>query len=689
MHACVRSRRLKRQARRDVMNPFRQSRYTSTVPTAPLVGMIVALLCAIIPLMEKLASWVVVGFLVAAVARLAFNRPGARLPSVTTKLLLFVGSVGGIAIVYGSPVGIEPGFSILVALVALKLIEANGSRDFHVLGLLGFFLGLCDLFFSQDLTRSLYVAGIVVLVLATLILFHRGGGARNYLRSSWIACKILAQSLPIAALLFLFFPRVYGGFRFQFSQSLMNVGGMSDRLSPGSISSMALNSDVVFRADFPDGNTPALSSMYWRGGVLWRGEGLTWVAGPFLSHESRNGQLSGPGIRQRISLQPHGGRWLFALDRPASDVKGAGYQPGGILQNRRAIVSRLRYEVVSRPENHELVLPPDHRSTALLLPAHIAPSVRELVASWKVDNAPPEQIVDAALRYFRRQHFSYTLEPGTYNDNSGLEDFLFKRRQGFCEHYAAAFATLMRVAGIPSRIVLGYHGGEYNSLGNYVIVRQSDAHAWCEVWLKDMGWQRVDPTDMIAPERIASGLASYLQSHAAQTDPEAAQRSNTATGWREIQHDLQLAWDSLNYQWDLRILNFDEEAQNNFLLSLGLGAISWVFILLWLLVAAALFVAALSFFLRRPRGGVDKVAEAYNRFCAALARAGLPREPWEGAQRFGIRAAAQFPAQATLIERISSLYIQLRYAPAKADPAPFLAAVRHLPRFTAEVKSET
>jgi len=194
---------------------------------------------------------------------------------------------------------------------------------------------------------------------------------------------------------------------------------------------------------------------------------------------------------------------------------------------------------------------------------------------------------------------------------------------------------------------------------------------------------------MIAPERIASGLASYLQSHAAQTDPEAAQRSNTATGWREIQHDLQLAWDSLNYQWDLRILNFDEEAQNNFLLSLGLGAISWVFILLWLLVAAALFVAALSFFLRRPRGGVDKVAEAYNRFCAALARAGLPREPWEGAQRFGIRAAAQFPAQATLIERISSLYIQLRYAPAKADPAPFLAAVRHLPRFTAEVKSET
>jgi hypothetical protein len=247
----------------------------------------------------------------------------------------------------------------------------------------------------------------------------------------------------------------------------------------------------------------------------------------------------------------------------------------------------------------------------------------------------------------------------------------------------------MRIAGIPSRIVLGYHGGEYNSLGNYVIVRQSDAHAWCEVWLKDAGWQRVDPTDMIAPERIASGLASYLQSHAAQTDPESAQRSNTATGWREIQHEIQLAWDSLNYQWDLRILNFDEEAQNNFLLSLGLGSMSWVGIFLWLLLAVALFAAALAYLLRRPRGDVDKVAEGYSRFCVALARAGLPREPWEGAQRFGARAAAQFPAQATIIEQISSLYIQLRYGSAKADPTPFLAAVHHLPRFTATAKSET
>jgi transglutaminase-like putative cysteine protease len=579
--------------------------------------------------------------------------------------------------------GIEPGFSILLALVALKLIEANGPRDIHVLALLGFFLALCDLFFSQDLVQWLYVAGILLLLLATLVRFHRGEDAASYPRSAWAACVLLAQSLPIAALLFLFFPRVYGGFRFQFGQSLLNSSGMSDRLSPGSVSSIALNSEIAFRADFPDGNTPPVSVMYWRGAVLWRGDGLTWVVGPPLSHERRSGQLGGAGIRQRIGLQPHGGRWLLALDRPASDLRGARYAPGDVLQSNRPIISRFRYEIVSRPENRETLLPADQLAAALHLPPYISPRVKALVETWKAGRTAPEQIIEAATHYFRQEHFVYTLDPGAYGDVVGLEEFLFERRRGFCEHYAAAFATLMRIAGIPSRVVLGYHGGEFNSLGNYVIVRQSDAHAWCEVWLKDRGWQRVDPTNVVAPDRISSNLASYLETHAAQTDPEVAQRSITATGWRTMQHDLQLAWDSINYQWDLHVLNFDEDAQRNFLFSLGLGSTSWVEISIWLLLGVGLFVAALSYLLRRVRGKVDRVAQGYAGFCRALARAGLPREPWEGAQHFGTRAARQFPGQAALIEQISALYIELRYGPARPDPQPFLAAVRRLPRFAA------
>jgi transglutaminase-like putative cysteine protease len=664
------------------VNVFRRSRRLSDVATAPLLGMILALALAILPLAEKIATWVLVGFFVICAIRLFLNHPGARLPSLPIKLLLFAGGVGGVIKTYGTPLGIEPGFSILAVLVSLKMIEANGPRDFHVLALLGFFLSLCDLFSSQDLIRWIYVAAILVLLLATLIRFHRGENAASYPRSAALAGTLLVQALPIAVLLFVFFPRVYGGFRFQFSQSLLNAGGMSDRLAPGTISSMAMSDEIVFRADFPDGNMPSVSGMYWRGGVLWQGDGLVWTQGRLVSREQRPAKLSGPSVWQRIWLQPHGEHWLFALDQPVSDVRGAYYLPGNVLQSRRAVTSRFRYEVVSRPENRETSLPADQRNEALRLPSHIAPRVRALVASWKAGGADPKSIIDTARHYFRREHFAYTLTPGKYSDEHGLEDFLFERRQGFCEHYAATFATLMRLAGIPSRIVIGYHGGEFNSMGKYLIVRQADSHAWCEVWLKDVGWLRVDPTEMIAPDRMSSSLASYLETQAAQTDPSAAQRSLTATGWHAMMHDMQLAWDSVNYQWDLRVLNFDEEAQRGFLFALGLGTTSWMEIAVWSLVFVATFLAALSLWMRRPPAAIDKISRGYARFCAALARAGLARNPTEGPRDFSTRAAERFPDQAALIERITALYVELRYGAGSTSPQPFLSAVRRLPRFT-------
>ena len=665
------------------MSLFRKSRYASDIATVPLVGLILALALAILPLADRVTGWVLAAFAVICVVRLALNRPGARLPSTPFKIILFAAGIGGVALTYGSVIGIQPGFSILTVLICLKLIEAHGSRDFHVLALLGFFLVLCDLFFSQDLVRWLYVAAILVLLLATIVRFHRGAGTRSSPRAIGLAFTLLAQALPLAALLFVFFPRVYGGFRFQFSQSLLYTGGMSDELSPGSVSSMAMNDEIAFRVDFPDGNMPPISAMYWRGGVLWRCDGLKWRLEPSLSHDRRPGQLTGPGVRQRISLQPHGARWLFALDRPVSEVRGATYLPGSVLHSMQVITSRFRYEIVSKPDNHELTLRNDQRAAALQLPVHIAPRVRALVDSWKAESADPRQIIESARRFFRHGNFVYTLQPGAYSEAHGLEEFLFDRQQGFCEHYAATFATLMRIAGIPSRIVIGYHGGEFNSLGQYVIVRQSESHAWCEVWLKDTGWVRVDPTNLIAPDSLSSSLASYLETHAAQTNPGSAQLSLTATGWRAILHDMQLVWDSINYQWDLRVLNFDEEAQHNFLFALGLNTISRAEIFVWIFVAVAVFVAALSFWLRRPRGKTDRIVRGYDRFCAALANAGLPREPWEGPQHFGARAARRFPEQAALIERISTLYTELRYSPGPPVPQSFLKAVRRLPRFTA------
>jgi transglutaminase-like putative cysteine protease len=674
------------------MTTFRQSRTLSNIPLLPLVGMIVALVLATIPFTEKVAGWVIAAFAATCIARLILNRPGARLPSFPLKIVLFAAGVGGVALTYGTAVGVDPGFSILLVLVSLKLIETNTSRDFHVLGVLGFFLVLCDLFFSQDLIRWLYIAATLLLLLTSLIIFHRNSATARIGAPFRLALVLFAQALPIAVLLFLVFPRFYGGFRFQFSQSLLSSSGMSEELSPGGISSLVLNDDIAFRVDFPDGNMPSMPSMYWRGGVLWFGNGLRWTKGPLLQRELRPGKLMGPSVRQRITLQPHGGKWLFALDRPASDVHDAVYLPGSVLESKRVINNRFHYEVISRPGDHELFLPADQRVAALDIPFRLPPRVQALVDSWKPRQASPQQIVDSARRFFRQGHFVYTLQPGSYSESpAALEEFLFQRQRGFCEHYAAAFATLMRAAGLPSRVIIGYHGGEFNNLGKYVIVRQSDAHAWCEVWIKDSGWLRMDPTDLIAPDSLTSSLASYLERNGAQANAAMSRQGLAFNGLRDLQHELQLLWDNVNYQWDLRVLNFDEEAQHNFLFSLGLNTLSWAGIFLWFLVVVAAFSALLCLWLGRPlrysisgsREG-DRIARAYARFCRVFARAGLPREPWEGPQQFGARAARRFPNQAAAIERIAELYVNLRYGPAPESPQAFFRAVRTMPRLKQE-----
>ena len=661
-------------------------RPVSAIATAPLAAVALGLALAAAPLFSRLAPWVIALFFAAGAARLLMNRRGARLLALPAKVVLFGLGVGGIALTYGTALGIEPGLNIILLLVALKLIETNTVRDFQVVALLGCFLALCDLFFTQAFVIWLYVAAVVALLLAALVHFHRGQSAGRFRGSARLGAVLLAQALPIVALLFVFFPRSQQQFAMQFSQPLTGSGGMSDRLSPGSIATLALGKATVLRAEFPDGNVPSMTAMYWRAVVLWKGEGLTWVHGNPMLPERSAGQLGGTPVRQHIIMEPHGARWLFALDQPAGEVRGARLQAGGFLQTAHPVLKRLQYDVVSQPENHETSPPAAQRDAAAEKPARISPHVQKLVNDWRTAHRGDRALVDAALHYFRHERFTYTLEPGTYASADPLDEFLFVRRAGFCEHYAAAFATLMRVAGVPSRVVLGYHGGEYNAGGHYVIVRQSDAHAWCEVWLKGAGWARVDPTEMIAPERLSSGLDSFLESRAAAA-PDAATPSAAATGWREIRHEIRLAWDNVNYQWDLRILGFDEENQQAAFHALGFGGFAWLEILVWVAAVGALILGSIGLWQRRPgRPPGDEAARAYARFCRTLAAAGLPREPCEGPARYGERAAERFAPQAAAIREITALYTRLRYAPAAPPPATFLRAVRALPPLRYERK---
>src|SRR5436190_941924 len=542
------------------------------IPRRPLLWLAAALLFVLPPMFGALAPWVPILFLVALVTKFWMDPRGYRLRSVAMILTSAAIALISILTTYGSIQGIEPGISIIALLMSIKILEAHTAREFQVMVMVGFVLCLCGFFLSQDLAIASSLLIAFVLLLAALIQFHRGATcAFSFpIRS---ALKLLLQATPLIVLLFLLFPRVSTGFRFQMAQGRDAAAGFSAQLSAGSVTWLAHSSAVAFRAEFPDGKIPPPAALYWRGVVMLQGDGFEWRAAtaPAALPRKNRGAPDNRGIRQSITLEPHNEHWMFALDWPATAPSGSTLSPGNYLWSPQPIRKLRRYEVISYPEIREKRLYERERILSLQVPEAVAPQARALIESWKNENADPHAIVNRAIGFFRTQGFRYSLSPGEYKKN-GLNEFLFQRRLGFCEHYAAAFATLMRLAGIPARVVTGYLGGEYNEIGKFFLVRQADAHAWCEIWLPDSGWTRIDPTSVVAPDRINLGLNSFLERRGADADAQ----DRHLPFLRQLKrfamfNRARLAWQTLNYAWDTHVLSFDGEAQETLFASVGVA----------------------------------------------------------------------------------------------------------------------
>jgi hypothetical protein len=308
-------------------------------------------------------------------------------------------------------------------------------------------------------------------------------------------------------------------------------------------------------------------------------------------------------------------------------------------------------------------LTPGERQEALEVSASISPAVRELAESWTDQDSDPRATMNKALQFFRTHGFRYSLLPGEYGKND-LEQFLFHRRIGFCEHYATSFATLMRLAGIPARVVVGYLGGEYNDLGRFFLVRQADTHAWCEIWLPDSGWTRIDPTAAVAPGRASLDLNSFLERRGASGQMEGRRSALlTQLARSALFTNARLVMETLNYEWDTRLLAFDADVQDVLLDSIGLASRGPLVLLIEILiVAAAVLVIYFGWMQLRTGSPSDRVRELYERFCQKTARMGVPRDPWEGPSDFSSRAALLLPNESERIRQISDTYIGLRYA---------------------------
>ena len=632
------------------------------IPRQPLLWLAAGLLFTLPPMFGTLAPWVPVSFLVALAAKFWMEPHGYGLRLLAWKVVLGAIALVWIFLSYGTLKGIEPGVSMVAVLMSLKILEAHTAREFQVMVMVAWLLCLCGFFLSQDVTTALCLAIAFTLLLVALVRFHRGSTG-PFWPPVRTALKLLAQALPRIVALFLFFPRIATGFRFQIAQAGLSATGFSDRLSPGSVASLANSAGVAFRAEFPDGRIPSPGAMYWRGVVMSECNGLEWRAPELPDSTPLSTEHAPGGIRQWITIEPHGDRWMFALDWPAGPISGARLAPGNYLSSTEPIRKPRRYEITSFPKIAEKELRPKEHMNLLHLPNNISPAVSGLVKSWIASNPKPRAIVSTALQFFRTQGFRYSLSPGEYRGNA-LEEFLLRRRTGFCEHYAASFATLMRLAGIPARVVVGYLGGEYNELGQFFLVRQADTHAWCEVWIEGSGWLRVDPTSVVAPDRVNLGLSSFLERQASSGQAQFQQNTLTRTLARSrLFGDVRLAWQALNYVWDTSILSFDVERQESLLRGIGLSHAGPVRLIVWSMGIAtgslALYAAWMGL---RGRPRIDRVKALYEQFCRKAARLGAARGPTEGPSAFANRAALLLPNESDRIRQIAEAYITARYS---------------------------
>ena len=653
-------------------------RTDTSIPRRPLLWMAAALLFTLPPFFDSLAIWVPWLFLVSLALKFWMEPRGYRLRSIILKLLLVATALTTIFVSYGSVRGVEAGISLLVVLMSLKILEAHTAREFRVMVLMGWILCLCGFFLSQDFATAICLLITFTLLLVALIQFHRGAAPGAVWPPVGTTFKLLLQALPLMVLFFLLFPRINAALRFELRPFRSANTGFSDRLSPGSIAALANSSEIAFRAEFPGSSTRPSGPMYWRGVVMWRCNGMEWRA-PYTPRPKApsstpdvadSGALSvqpsnAKEIQQRITLAPNGARWMFALDRPIKAVPGAMLARGDYLSSFQPIRKSRRYDVVSSASSRSEITAKE-RAEALEVPASISPAVRDLAHSWTVQSRDSRGVVSSALQFFRTQGFSYSLTPGEYDD---LEEFLFRRRVGFCEHYAASFGTLMRLAGIPARVVVGYLGGEYNDLGDFFLVRQADTHAWCEVWLPENGWTRVDPTSAVAPGRASLDLTSFLETRVASGQMGARRNALIAQLLRSgLFTNVRFIWQTLSYEWDTRLLAFDADVQDVLLTSMGIASRGPVFLVVQiLLVAIALLAIYFAWMQLRTRSRVDRVKALYEHFCRKIARLGVPRDPCEGPLNFTRRAAQSLPNESNHIRQIADTYILLRYA---AQPAP-------------------
>lgn len=632
----------------------------------------VAVVAALPPLAQTLPIWLSALLFALAALGAAYGWRG-QVMTAWVRLPLTLGVAAAVLYAYGFRFGRDTGAALLVTMLALKLLETRRVRDAR--SVLSFALFAVMAAFLQDqapltLLLALLATVLVLCALARVAEVEVPGAvptnAATIRHRLVAATRLLALSLPLAIVGFFLFPRL-GSPLWGLPQNVAEARtGLSDEMAPGDIANLYSDDSPALRVTF-DGPAPEQSEMYWRGPVLVHFDGRRWTRSTWGENlPPVTLEPLGPEIGYEVTQEPTDRRYQIALDMPIAPPEGSRMGFDRTITVSRAQTELARYRVASyRNYRLEPELRSTYRNWSTALPADFNPRTTALIRQWVEEGAQEPDVIRRALTLFNAE-FSYTLNPTLLGRHS-IDDFLFNTKRGYCEHFASAFVVMMRSAGIPARVVTGYQGGSNNDLGSYWVVRQSDAHAWAEVWRSGRGWVRIDPTSAVAPERIEQGTDSLA-------GPESA--------WGRMSRPLFEAGDWLRRGWNDVVLGFNASRQRGLLQSFGIPDASTSELGIALAVGVGIALAlTVGLLLRAPRGPRDPLRLAYARFLARLAKAGASKPAHEGPLAFAERTAALLPEIADDVLALSRRYARQRYAPVPPDARDDAALCDDLRRY--------
>ncbi len=665
------------------------------VPGNALQWLMISFAVLLLPQWDRLPVWLMVACVLLAAWRWIAQLGHWRLPGRWLR----GGLMALLVVVYVATVEgrftVETASSFFVLAVGLKWLETRSSRDFYVLFFILVYLASVNFLFHQEIHWTLVNLFGVLLLFVGLQVLNAPAAPRAVL-SGWKRLGgMLLKTLPVVVLLFIFFPRVAPLWSVPLVSGEARTG-ISDTMTPGDISNLAQNSERAFRVSF-GGALPEPRDRYWRGLYLDRLDGETWrqsTASRFR-RPSRVAVDGGVGPLKPneydVLMEPTDQIWAFALESSIAVSDNVERNPDGLFRFKRPADSAVRYRLelvdeASRPEE-QLGNPRQY----LQLPVSGNPRARALADDLRAQIAAPVQIARALLERFRSQEYFYTLRPPKMPED-GIDALLFDAKRGFCAHYAGAMTFVLRAAGIPARIVVGYQGGESGVNDEYLIVRQYDAHAWVEAWLPGRGWTRFDPTAAISPERIESGLREAVREEGSFLENEWT--SPQRYGDMALLQWASLRLDQINYQWQRWVVGYQGQSQMDLMSRLpggfslrDLGYVT-ASIVGGALLIAGVFAAFVNWSGVRTR---DPFKKLLNRWYALCERAGVPVRHGETPTQLAARLGEAKPSAAGSARAFAQVVNSYYYADASgADPAKERARLqRLLATLSKQLKKET